>query len=329
MNAVEIILRIVAVVRALGVRVTFEPGWETRGNGTSASYVGGIWHHTAGAYATSCPGLLIYGRSDLSGPLCNFAGLAGGGLHVVAAHPANHAGASGGRSMGPLPVTRLFNPRVLGLEICYPGDRPMTDAQYRTAAIWGHAVALVLGGGDVQRVRAHAETSVEGKWDPGYAPSKTIDVNALRTTAAHVEEDDMSEHTEQQVDDLWRAFFSDKNIVNQTIYRAVWSNGDQLARMFGVLQSQSAALAAIANDRDITPEQLTATVTGAVDRAVDGLAEQLTASLSARLLAEVGPAMVAVLGELAEGQAHRVVDEIQRRLNAAPPAPLAIEASTT
>jgi hypothetical protein len=183
-------LRAVELFRSFGVPVTFESGWDTRGNGQSSAYQGGILHHTGGSYANTCPGILIYGRSDLSGPLCNFAGLAGGGIHVVAAHPANHAGASGGPSNGPFPVTSLFNRLVMGLEICYPGSQPMTDAQYRTALVFAHVMKLMFG--DIERARGHRETSIEGKWDPGYAPGQTINLAQLRATAANLEEDDVS-----------------------------------------------------------------------------------------------------------------------------------------
>lgn len=198
MNAVEVILRIVAVCRELGTVVTFEPGWESRGNGLAAAYEGALLHHTVTPLSDRRPDALVVGRPDLDGPLCNAAGLASGGLHIIAAHPANHAGASGGPSMGPLPVTRLFNPRVLGLEIVYPGTSPMTDAQYRTALVWSYACAIVVGGGDLERARGHFETSVEGKIDPAWAtnPVRTYDMAALRRSAAAIrslvsEEDDM------------------------------------------------------------------------------------------------------------------------------------------
>ncbi len=193
-DAVQVIVEVVARMRLLDPRliVTYEPGWEKRGNGTSANYEGGIWHHTATPTSLSRPfptqRLLRDGRSDLRGPLCNFAGPActveRPTIHVMAAHPANHAGASGGRSMGPLPKTSLFNPRVLGLEIDYAGNAPMLPGQRHVARLWARAVADVVGGGDINRVRGHMETSVTGKWDPGYAPGKTEDLNRLRRESA-------------------------------------------------------------------------------------------------------------------------------------------------
>jgi hypothetical protein len=187
-------LEINARLRAAGITVREAGGWQSRGNGQTSAYEGGLVHHTATGYGIAMPGtgvgnLLINGRPDLRGPLCNYAGNDDGSITVIAAHPANHAGASGGRSMGPLPVTSLFNRRVMGLEIVYPGTSPMRDAQYRSALVWSKAVADVCGRGDIERVRAHAETSITGKWDPGFAPNRTIDMAAFRNAARNVEDD--------------------------------------------------------------------------------------------------------------------------------------------
>lgn len=194
MNATEFVLRAVQLARESGLTVTFEPGWETRGNGYAANYVGFLAHHTATASSAEAPfpsrTILRDGRQGLAGPLCNSAGPADGSIHIVAAHPANHAGASGGRSMGPLPVTSLFNPRVWGHEIDYAGTVPMLPAQYRAATAWARCVLLALAevgqvpGFDPERARLHAETSVTGKWDPGDGPSHTIDGRAFRAAVA-------------------------------------------------------------------------------------------------------------------------------------------------
>jgi len=163
-----------------GVVVHFWAGWERRGNGQSSNYLGHLWHHTASPYGSAYRAL-VEGRSDLSGPLCNVAGNADGSVTIVAAHPANHAGASGGRSMGPLPTTGLFNKTVWGMEIVYPGVSPMTPAQYRTALISAGVVSAVLRRPNAEWCRGHAETSVTGKWDPGFAPpNRTYDLVKMR-----------------------------------------------------------------------------------------------------------------------------------------------------
>jgi hypothetical protein len=171
-------------LRHNGVPVIFEPGWETRGNGLvfpNGRAIGLIEHHTGSAYDTGLS-VLIRGRSDLSPPLCNSCGHANGAVRIIAAHPANHAGAGGGRSMGPLPVTRSFNKLVWGHEIMYPGNSPMNPAQYRSAQVLSAVINGILGYRDNEHTRGHAETSPPGvgKWDPGYAPGRTIDMNAFR-----------------------------------------------------------------------------------------------------------------------------------------------------
>lgn len=229
-------LRVVEIARSFGVPVTFEPGWDTRGNGQSSAYQGGIEHHTGGAYSATCPGILIYGRSDLSGPLCNFAGLSGGGLHVVAAHPANHAGASGGPSNGPFPVTSLFNRLVMGLEICYPGSQPMTDAQYRTAQVFAKAMEIMFG--SVERARGHAETSIEGKWDPGWAPGQTINMAELRAAAANVE-DDVSLSVQQ---DGWLLQTYKKLVESDSVVGAINAVGSKLTTRIDAVAERVARL---------------------------------------------------------------------------------------
>ena len=91
-------------LRHNGVEVRFPlADWATRGNGQQSAYEGLIWHHTATAYGNA-PAVLWNGRPDLTGPLCNSAGNSDGSISIIAAHPANHAGASGGKNTAPLPT---------------------------------------------------------------------------------------------------------------------------------------------------------------------------------------------------------------------------------
>jgi len=174
-----------ARLRAAGIVVHELPGWESRGNGFTSAYQGGIVHHTGGPFGTALHGnfranQMIVGTKKVKGPLCNYTGNEDGSVTVVAAHPTNHAGAGLGRAMGPLPRTRAFNKFVLGLEIIYPGENPMRDVQHRTAVLWSQIVIAVCGNGDAERIRGHGETSITGKWDPGFQPGQMIDMNAFR-----------------------------------------------------------------------------------------------------------------------------------------------------
>lgn len=173
---------VAAGLRAYGVDVRLHPGWDRRGNGQTSAYQGLSWHHTATGFGRA-PNILIAGRSDLAGPLCNTSGDSDGGITIIAAHPANHAGASGGPNMGPLPTTRSFNKVMWGHEIVYPGNKPMTDAQYRSAVILGAVVSKILRRPNAEWCRGHRETSITGKWDPGYADGKTYDLNKMRREA--------------------------------------------------------------------------------------------------------------------------------------------------
>lgn len=194
---------VMARLRAAGITVHEQPGWETRGNGQTSAYEGIIIHHTATGEANQNLSVLINGRSDLSGPLCNTCGWADGSVGLIAAHPANHAGASGGYNTAPLPKTGLFNKLVWGHEIIYPGSSPMTPQQYRTAGILAKICTDVFGYSDINRAKGHAETSITGKWDPGYAPGKTLDLNKFRADARNAlavpiirKEDDMALNTD-------------------------------------------------------------------------------------------------------------------------------------
>lgn len=187
---------------AAGVRVIYVPGCERRGNGQSWARwpEGPVNHHTAGGRNIYVDRILIDGRSDLDGPLTNFATLYDGDLALVAEYPANHAGASGGWDTWPLPVTRLFNRQTVGNEIQYPGTEPMSRAQWATILIFNRVVLEVLAeigegvldhNGDPIRVKFHQGTSITGKQDPAYAPGKTYDVRAFRRAVAaqHTEPD--------------------------------------------------------------------------------------------------------------------------------------------
>lgn len=280
-------LEVNARLRAAGITVREASGWQSRGNGQTSAYEGGLVHHTATDYGIALPGtgvgnLLINGRPDLRGPLCNYAGNDDGSITLIAAHPANHAGASGGRSMGPLPVTSLFNRRVMGLEIVYPGTSPMRDAQYRTALVWAKAVADVCGRGDIERVRAHAETSITGKWDPAFAPNRTIDMAAFRNAAAAVGAPKPAPIPQQEEDDMSVAYVrgdstlpipGTKNNFGDVVFLVEWDvQGVTRARITTpndpglqlwkalkrpVLQVEQAKLDAVVT---ITPEQAAAAV---------------------------------------------------------------------
>jgi hypothetical protein len=309
-----------ARLRAAGITVHEAPGWQNRGNGYVSNYVGGLVHHTATGFGKALPGtgvydLLVNGRSDLDGPLCNYAGNDDGSITIIAANPANHAGASGGRSMGPLPVTKLFNPRVLGLEIVYPGTVPMRAGQYRSALVWARAVADVVGGGDIDRVRAHAETSITGKWDPGYAPSQTIDMAAFRRDATNpFEEDFMAAITDSDQQALiWRL---EALVHGRATVAGGPTKGEKVELASAVAATRASvsalttAVAALANDPDLDPVAVEAILRDAVKDATPTAAQTAAALL---------PLVEQIATEVLGADNQDTATEILRQLRAALP----------
>jgi hypothetical protein len=328
MNPVAVVLRAVQLARAAGLVVTFEPGWETRGNGLASRWVGGVDHHTASPSSLTNPfptrWVLRDGRSNLSGPLCNSAGPADGSIHIVAAQAANHAGASGGRSMGPLPVTTLFNPLVWGHEIDYAGTVPMTHGQYVASAIWFRCLLVALHEAgqipavDPERIRMHAETSVTGKWDPGYALNRTIDAAQFRRDVMTMQGDDMSLTAEEHG---WLAglntaigwtFANKLGVAGQVMGRTEGKVDTALAKLAGI----EAAVTAIANDPDITPDQLGTQVNAAVAEHMPSAAEVAEAQRPYidAMVTQFGDVVREKLGEDNAGLANEIVDELTVRL---------------
>lgn len=81
-------------LREAGLNVVEEDGWASRGS-MLFSPQGVVWHHTASSMGRDAPslGIVINGRPDLSGPLCNILVSRSSVVHIIAAGRANHAGA--------------------------------------------------------------------------------------------------------------------------------------------------------------------------------------------------------------------------------------------
>lgn len=84
-----------AVLRAAGLMVLEEDGWQTRGHGDVGPTLGVLCHHTAGPLTGDAPSLTTVrdGRPDLSGPLAQLVLARSGTYHVIAAGKCYHAGA--------------------------------------------------------------------------------------------------------------------------------------------------------------------------------------------------------------------------------------------
>ncbi|MFL5618776.1 MAG: N-acetylmuramoyl-L-alanine amidase [Gemmatimonadaceae bacterium] len=83
------------VLYGAGLKVSLVPGWETRGQDSLGRILGVICHYTATPDASrNMPtlDLLLRGRPDLPGPLCQLGLGRDGTYYVVASGRANHAG---------------------------------------------------------------------------------------------------------------------------------------------------------------------------------------------------------------------------------------------
>lgn len=138
-------------------------GWRGRGSDVFNPR-GSVDHHTAGAASGFMPSLriLINGRSDLPGPLCNVgqprAADGDARVHVVASGRANHAGKGGWMGL-------VGNSSVLGLERENVGTaaEPWTPWRFEVAARV-HAAFAKGAGYDPSFVCEHKE------WAPGRKP---------------------------------------------------------------------------------------------------------------------------------------------------------------
>ena len=182
-------------------------GWTTRGRDAATGKPFGpvhglVWHHT-GADTTDpakyAAGTLAKGLSNLPGPLCHIGLAPDGTAYLVSIHRANHAGGGDPAVLakvisedysGVLKPTKGNsngvdgNDPFYGMEIMYSGSHGMTASQY-TSALKISAAILDAHGWSPESVIAHGEWSSD-KWDPGYAPNKMMDMNAVRNDIADV-----------------------------------------------------------------------------------------------------------------------------------------------
>ena len=161
--------------RQWGLTVVEVDGWRERG---SASFdpVGVVCHHTAGAASGDMPSLrlLITGRPDCPGPLCNVGLARSGAVYVVAAGRANHAGKGGWRGLN-------GNSSVLGIEAENTGKgEPWPALQLNAYRRLAAALASGVRKG-AEAVCGHRE------WAPGRKPDpQGIDMDEFRRSVAQL-----------------------------------------------------------------------------------------------------------------------------------------------
>jgi hypothetical protein len=82
------------VLRSAGLEVLEYPGWQNAGHGNVGQIKGILCHHTCGPLHGDLPDInvLVKGRSDLAGPLCNLGLGRSGKFYIIAAGRGYHAG---------------------------------------------------------------------------------------------------------------------------------------------------------------------------------------------------------------------------------------------
>lgn len=177
-------------LRKDGLTVVEVPGWKTRGFNGLGFYdtAGVLHHHTAtnrAAFTNSnmpTLNLLVGGRSDLPGPLCNLGFGRDGTVYVIAAGWANHAG----RGRAPGIPNDMGNGYLIGIEAESSGVAPWdwTKDQLR---VWPYLSAALESAYMLKRIPelrlqlGHKEYSSEGKIDPA-----GINMDEFRTSINRV-----------------------------------------------------------------------------------------------------------------------------------------------
>lgn len=151
-----------------GLVVVEVPGWQTRGSSGFDPH-GHVVHHDVIPPVTTCPSIIVDGRSDLSGPLANFWLEANGRVHLVAAGRANHAGEGNWQGL-------YGNSSVWGTEMNNLGTpaTPWPDEQIDAMVALAAATAE-YSGFEASMVCGHKEWAPTRKVDP-----HSIDMAAFR-----------------------------------------------------------------------------------------------------------------------------------------------------
>lgn len=165
------------VLRAAGLKVATEPGWENRGRGDVGNIFGVICHHTAGSKNGNLPSLGTLkngrkaspGQDALPGPLAQLGLGRDGTFVVIAAGRAIHAGKGSFKGVS-------GNARFIGIEAentGTPSDQPWPDVQLDA---YQRGVAAIL------KHLQKDETFCCGhkEFAPGRKPDPSFDMNGFR-----------------------------------------------------------------------------------------------------------------------------------------------------
>lgn len=171
------------VARSSGLRVIQLDGWQSNYSNGAFEPEGVLCHHTGAYDAIADPvddlsyakWLAFTGRPpNVPPPLCNLALSAESVVYVCCAGNANHAGAA--KASGPMPAASDGSALYVGIEAMNSGSQGWNSLGTDMAGKiitqrqgYARLCAALCKGYDwpASHVRAHRETSVTGKWDPG------------------------------------------------------------------------------------------------------------------------------------------------------------------
>lgn len=178
-------------LRAFGVTVREHPGWQTRGGEPFTPKVV-IAHHTANPNKADAPSLklVVNGRSDLPGPLCQVLLSRSGIAYVVASGKANHAGAGSWKGIS-------GNTAALGIEAENDGvGEPWSAAQL---AAYDRTCAAMLDGigRSADFLCGHKEWAPTRKVDP-----RGIDMGPMRARVAALLKGGVPVQPEEEDEDM-------------------------------------------------------------------------------------------------------------------------------
>jgi hypothetical protein len=169
------------VARQAGLQVREAAGWQTRGSETFEPR-GVVAHHTATPASWSSQqltNLLVNGRSDLPGPLCQLQLDRDGTVVVIAAGRANHAGSGGWNGLS-------GNVSVLGIEAAHSGTSAEPWSRIQLEAYDRLSAALLTRlGQPASALCGHKEWAPSRKVDP-----VSLDMAAMRRRVARLMEGD-------------------------------------------------------------------------------------------------------------------------------------------
>jgi GH24 family phage-related lysozyme (muramidase)/peptidoglycan hydrolase-like protein with peptidoglycan-binding domain len=165
------------VLERAGLKVAETPGWRTRGRADMGRIRGVMCHHTATSQPGNMPtlNLLIHGRRDLPGPLCQLGLGRDGTFYIIAAGRANHAGRGSWEGLA------TGNSSFIGIEAEHSGN-PGDEWPGIQLEAYQRGVAAILKhiGAGANMCCGHKEFAVPR----GRKPDPTFDMAAFRSATS-------------------------------------------------------------------------------------------------------------------------------------------------